>query len=264
MSDTNLAPTPEPTPAPVLPVEQQKNALYPDADAQQEIANNAVGMNTPAPKPADPAPAPAPAAEAKPEPTGNPLTDGEGGKQVNPLTGDEVKPEPAAAAAPEGDAIDPASYEITLPEGVTADEDTLNAFRTEAAALRLPPEGAQKLADIGMSLLQKQQTAALESFNSQIEAWKSEVRALPEFQGDLSQQSWNTLARMMDEHGSPELRAMLNATGAGHSPHLVKFVLSMAKLTSEPAPLDVHGRPVLNGGKKPTNVELVYPNLAPQ
>jgi hypothetical protein len=231
------------------------NALYPtnaEAGKPGEIAPAAAPVDPAAAAPAAPSVEPAAAA-----PEGAPA---EG--EAKPV--EETKPEGEAPAK-----IDPASYEIKLAEGFVVDEPSLNEFKTTAAELGLPPEGAQKLVDLYTKVAQAQvaklNDASAAEFQRQQSEWTQQVQAMPEFQGERAAQTTAFLGRVMDEFGSPEAREYLNSTGAGNHPAIVKMILGMANalLEGEPTPVGKPGSLASPTGKAParrSGAEILYPS----
>lgn len=219
-----------------------------------------------------------PPAGADPEPSGDPAPPGDG-VAAEPSASPSATPEPDAAPrenilAPEGDKeaeaaalppIDPASYEITIPDSMTVDEGLLTEFRTLAAESRLPPTAAQPLMDLYAKAMNTH-IAALQASDDAVKAsWMTTTNALPDFQGPTRETSLAAVDRVMAEFASPALRTFLNETGLGNHPDLVQMVLKVGKFLGEAKP-PTPGKPVSTdraGRPNGAAPQLSFPNTPP-
>jgi len=212
---------------------------------------------------------PAPPAEAapEPEPAGvDPSTD-----QTTPPVEGEAKPDGEVEAKPAKAAAEPTapltvdSYaDLSLGEGLTADDTALTSAKEIFAEAQLPPEAAQKLLDLYTTNLKTASEAAAratqESFTNLNSQWLEATNALPEMQGEAKKQTLAILGRTMDEFGSPEAREAFNLTGAGNNPHIVKYILSLAQAVVEGGPTPA-GAPVTTDPRKGKSLgQRLYPN----
>lgn len=146
--------------------------------------------------------------------------------------------------APEGD------YELVMPDGVDVDKSMLEAFNPLAKELDLSNAGAQRVAEF---YIEKVQPAIAEAFVKGIEAdvethkaqlasdtkamiaedAKAEVAADRVFDGLTIDAVSRVSARALDRFGSPELRTLLNESGYGNSPEMVKFTYAIGKMIGE-------------------------------
>lgn len=149
----------------------------------------------------------------------------------------------AAVTAPDYSAL-------KLPEGVEASDPLLEAFKATAGELNIPAEAAQALMDKVLPQFQAQaqtQIAAevakyFPTSKATVEGWEKELRADPEIGGSKLTPAATEVARAMAVYGNPEeIKAALNATGAGSHPVLFKWLHRMSLAVSE-------GTAVTNGG----------------
>ncbi len=225
------------------------------------MADDAPVVETPAPA-AEAAPVVAPAAEpsllsgAGPEPKVEAKADDAASADPKP-DADATKPDPAPAAAAEP--LKPEDYTFTPPEGIALDDAALAPFKELAAELQIPKDKAQALIDLYGTNAKAQQTAQVEAFQAKQAEWKAEVLGLPEFQGTEGKTTFTAIGRLMDEHDpSSEVRAILDQTGMGNHPAVVKFFAGIAKQTSEGGPTSQGG--VRNSGGPKTPGAILYPN----
>jgi len=144
---------------------------------------------------------------------------------------------PVEGAAPAEVVEAPIVYDLKLPETFQADEPSLSELTALAAEAKLPPEQAQKLVDLHVKATEAfvaQQQQAFQALQTQ---WVSEINALPDFATPAQREaSLRSIAGVLDEFGSPDVRAAFEMTGAGNNPHIVNFVLKVSKALSEGAP----------------------------
>jgi hypothetical protein len=166
---------------------------------------------------------------------------------------DGDKPGDKPAGAPE-------QYEdFTAPEGVKLDAEVSGEFKSLAKELNLPQETAQKVADLGVKLAQKwqaQQTAALGEAAAK---WATDSQADKEFGGDKLQENLATAKKALDTFGSPELKTLLNESGLGNHPEVIRLLFKAGTAISEDRL--VAGK----SGTTPaaTTAQRMFPNMNP-
>lgn len=146
--------------------------------------------------------------------------------------------------APEGD------YEFDMPEGVEVDKSMLDAFTPVAKELDLSTPGAQKLVEMYIEKVQPAVAEAIvKGIETDVENQKAQFAADTKamiledakaekaedriFAGDNLEAVTRTSARALDRFGSPELRTLLDASGLGNNPEVVKFTYKIGKLVGE-------------------------------
>lgn len=127
-------------------------------------------------------------------------------------TTDAQAPETQATAAA------PDSYEFTMPEGVALDKTAADEFTAIAKELKLNQADAQKVADVGAKMAQRQAEAHLQL----VESWVESVKADKEIGGDKLAENLAVARKAIDMFGTPELKDVLNATGFGNHPAVIK------------------------------------------
>jgi len=152
--------------------------------------------------------------------------------EAKPADGDK----PAEGEKPEDDKPQgaPEEYaEFTLPDGVEFDAELGGDLKTFAKEQNLSQEQAQKLADLGAKQLQKFQAAQADAVAQAREAWQSEARADKEYGGDKFDESLASAKKAVDAFATPELKTLLNQTGLGNHPELIRFMVRAGKAISE-------------------------------
>ena len=220
----------------------------------------------PAAAPAEAAPAgdPAPAAEAAPEPTsilGDAVAGGaddaaKGAEPAAAADGDGAAAEAAGdpVADPEAAAVEATPYEgLTPPEGFEAlDTDAIAAATPLMRAFGVADDKAQdfinQAAPVITGMIERATTAAAEAQAEQQAAlrteWANTVKADPELGGANYDKTVSMAAVALDKFFDEDTRKMLNITGLGNYPGVVKGWAKIGAhfaegeiVTGEPAPL---------------------------
>lgn len=123
----------------------------------------------------------------------------------------------------------PESYELKMPEGVQLDSAAAEEFTAIAKELKLDQAAAQKLADIGAKMATRQ----AEAHAQLVETWTEQVKTDKEIGGDKLDENLGVARKAIDTFGSPELKALLNSTGLGNHPEVVKLAFKVGKAISE-------------------------------
>lgn len=146
---------------------------------------------------------------------------------------------PAAASPPAG-AVTAESYQaFTLPDGMTVDDGLLGRFRSVAAGLGLTQAQAQQLVDLRAE--QARQEAAAHAGQSR--QWAEEARRDPEFGGAGFQTALAVADRGLASFATPELRALLDQTGLGNHPEMIRLAYRIGRTLSEPGPVQPGATP---------------------
>lgn len=148
----------------------------------------------------------------------------------------------------------PESYEFKMPEGVELDSKAADEFSAIAKELKLSQADAQRIADVAVKMQQKQ----AETHAEMVKGWADSCKTDKEFGGDNLQQNLSVARKAIDTFGSPELKAMLNSTGMGNHPEVVRFAFKAGKAISEDSF-------VQSGSRTPTPdaslEKRLYPNM---
>ena len=112
----------------------------------------------------------------------------------------------------------PEAYEFTMPEGVAVDKTAAEEFTAIAKELKLDQASAQKVADVGAKMAQRQ----AEAHAKLVETWVEQTKADKDIGGDKLQENLAVARKAIDTFGTPELKDVLNATGFGNHPAVIK------------------------------------------
>lgn len=138
----------------------------------------------------------------------------------------------AAAGAQDTKATDPAapeSYDLKMPEGVELDQAAAAEFTAIAKELKLDQAAAQKLADVGAKMAQRQ----VEAHAKLVESWVEQVKTDKEIGGDRFEENLGIARKALEAFGTPALRDVLNATGIGNHPEVIRAFYKVGKAISE-------------------------------
>ena len=123
----------------------------------------------------------------------------------------------------------PESYELKMPEGIELDKTAADEFSTIAKELKLDQASAQKFADVGAKMAQRQ----VEKHAELVQSWVEQVKADKDIGGDKLQENLGIARKALETFGTPELRDILNATGFGNNPEVIRAFYKMGKAIGE-------------------------------
>jgi hypothetical protein len=148
----------------------------------------------------------------------------------------------------------PETYEFKAPEGATLDDAVVSQFSEVAKELNLPQDAAQKILDKMAPAMAARQAEQIEAIRTD---WANTARADKEFGGEKLTENLGVAKKALDQFGTPELRALLNDTGMGNHPEVIRFMYRAGKAISEDG--------FVQGGRKsaPTDpAKRLFPNHA--
>lgn len=144
--------------------------------------------------------------------------------------------------------------DFTMPEGIELDTELAGELKTFAKEHGLNQDQAQKIADMGAQMLQKQQDA----FNGLRKDWEAQSRQDQEFGGDKFEQNLATMNKVLGHFATPEFVQFLEESGLGQHPEMLRVWHRVAQAVDEDKL--VTGAPGANSGEK-TLEQRLYPNM---
>ena len=138
----------------------------------------------------------------------------------------------------------PEQYEFQAPEGQAFDAAVLEAYSDVAKELNLSQEDAQKLLDKVAPVMQARQQEQIAQVQ---EDWANATRADKELGGDKLDASLSVAKKALDAFATPELKTLLNQSGLGNNPEVIRFMYRAGKAMSEDK--IVTGRQTTGGDK---------------
>lgn len=140
----------------------------------------------------------------------------------------QTSAQPSAAPAQPQPTPEP-DYTFEMPEGIELDKSGAEEFTAIAKELKLPPDAAKKLVGLEVKRIQAQQ----EAHTKLVESWAEQVKADKELGGEKLQENLAVARKAIDTFGTPELKDLLNTTGMGNHPEVVKLAYKIGKAISE-------------------------------
>lgn len=197
-------------------------------------SENAAGQAA-ASNPATAAPAQLAAAQTQPA-TGEASKPAEvQAKEAGTILG--ASPEAGKEGNPSGESAKqtaPEKYtDFTLPEGMTIDKAALEKATPTFKELNLSQEQAQKLVTLQSELTNAQLTKIQDNFNSKVNEWKLESEKLF---GAKANEEFAIAVKAIDRFGGQELRKLMDESGLGNHPEIIKAFNKIGKMLSEGQP----------------------------
>lgn len=155
-------------------------------------------------------------------------------------TPSEEKKEGDEAAKKDGEkpaALDTKS--LKFPEGFAADDKVLEEFTGVLSDDKLSPQDrAQKLVDLHAKALKEAVERPSKIWDDIHTKWIDEVAKDKEFgtgnaRAPLKPEAAAQISKVIEQFGSPEVREVMNITGAGNNPHVLRMVWNISKVLTE-------------------------------
>lgn len=179
------------------------------------------------------------------------------GNGAAPAATQPAATQPAAEGAkPAGESTETTAevvYEFTAPEGIELDKASTDEFTAIAKELKLSKADAQRVVDLAV----KRESERMDTHRKTVSDWADQVKADKELGGDKLDETMATAKKAIDL-GPPELKELLNNSGIGNHPAVVKWAYTVGKALSEDR--FVSGKP---GDKPPTIASRLFPNMNP-
>lgn len=164
----------------------------------------------------------------------------------------ESQPEPEAVSEEAGA---PESYDaFEMPEGYGVDETILSEYQSWAKENNFTQEQAQE----GINLVSRLKQAELERWGEQQAAWVNEAKGDKEFGGEKFDKNIAVAVKARETFGTPEFVEMLDISGLGNHPEMVRFLYRVGSQISE-------GRMVAGSpsASPRTHESVLYPSMNP-
>ena len=147
--------------------------------------------------------------------------------------------------------------DFAFEEGKALDAELADDIKATAKELGLTQSQAQKLADLALKRTESAQSKQAEMLAQARDEWAGQAKADKEFGGDAIEANLATARKALDTFGTPELKALLNESGLGNHPEVIRFFYRSGKAISEDR--------VIRGGAagQPTDpAKRMFPNQA--
>ena len=153
-------------------------------------------------------------------------------------------------------------FSVKAPEGAEAYQADFDKFAGDMDDwLKANPnasvrEALAEAASRQARLVGESQAQALEQRNQQISAWDDELKADKDFGGEAFDKNVATAIKGLEAVGSPELRQMLDQTGLGSHPEIVRAFKKVGELVAD-APFATGAQPAQSASP----AARMYPNM---
>lgn len=149
---------------------------------------------------------------------------------------------PAAPAVPE-------KYTFTAPDGKEYDPSLLESFSGAAKEAGLTQDAAQKLIEKMAPAIAERQLDQVKAIH---QGWLDAASSDKEFGGEKLTENLGVARKALDNFGTPDLRKLLDDTGLGNHPEVIRFMFRAGRAISEDK--FVGGAPAGTGKLNPANV----------
>lgn len=144
----------------------------------------------------------------------------------------------------------PESYSFTAPEGQEYDAGVIEAFSSVAKELKLPQDAASKILETVAPVMAARHAELVENQKTE---WMNASKADKEFGGDRLNENLAVAAKALDMFGTPELKILLNESGFGNHPEMIRAFFRAGKAVSDDS--------IVNAGSGRTaQSKSLYPN----
>lgn len=151
------------------------------------------------------------------------------------------------------------AIELKLPEGSSLDATYLEQTKAMAKDLGLTQEAAQKLVERDNAMMagfvQQHQT----KWNEQVVQWEGVVKSDKEIGGNNFQSSVSDARTALDKFGTPEFKQMLNQSGYGNHPELIRLLSRVGKAMREDKMVTTSSQPARD---QKSFAEAFYPSMS--
>lgn len=124
----------------------------------------------------------------------------------------------------------PERYDFKAGEGVSYDAAVIDAYSEVAKELNLSQDNAQKVLDKMAPVIAARQSEQIAALHAD---WANSSKADKEFGGEKLAENLGTAKKAMDAFATPELRTLLNDTGLGNHPEVIRMFYRAGKSISE-------------------------------
>ena len=128
----------------------------------------------------------------------------------------------------------PSEYaDFDMPENMEVDKDALETFVPVAKELNLTQEQAQSLVSLQAEQVQKVAKAQEDTWAETTDKWRADSKSDKEFGGEAYDENVAKAKHALDKIGTPELRDLLDVTGTGNHPEVIRLLVRVDKLIGE-------------------------------
>jgi hypothetical protein len=146
----------------------------------------------------------------------------------------ETKPEGEGAADTADAEGAPEAYaDFTVPEGMTLEPETTNAFKELAKSSNLSQASAQKLVDLASGLVDKTMQGLQAQMGERVAQWAEQAKADPVVGGPKFTENVQVALDAVTKFGDPELKQAFEEYGLGNHPAFIRAFYRIGKAMGE-------------------------------
>jgi hypothetical protein len=158
--------------------------------------------------------------------------------------------------------------DFKLPDGVTLDASEVTDLQTYAKTNNLTQEQAQAVLDRTLKTRSDTEASVVakqaEALKTMSTEWKATTQADKEIGGDALQANLATAVKARDAFGSPALIQILNDSGMGNHPEVVRFFVKVGKAMSEDKFVQGNANSGTAANPDAARAARMYPSMAPK
>lgn len=168
----------------------------------------------------------------------------------------DTKDTDSKADEPEGA---PEKYlDFTVPETMELNQELLEQALPVFKGLNLTQEQAQELIDLQAGFAEKESQALTDAWENTMTEWVDQSKSDSEFGGKVFTETLVNAKEAISAFGNDGFKSMLETTGVGNHPEMIRFLNKIGKITKEHDILPGGSK----GGEQPNQAALMYPSMA--
>lgn len=149
---------------------------------------------------------------------------------------------------------------FNMPEGMEVDQEILNEYLPYAKELGLTQEQAQRGVDFAARAVQKTIDGFYAQHDETVQKYAADLKNDKELGGKNYDEAVGYAQKAMKAFATPELNAVLNSTGLGNHPEMVRAFYRVGKAISEDNTLHTGTQ----SSREKTDEELFFNNSKPK
>lgn len=161
----------------------------------------------------------------------------------------------------------PDQYTFEPPEGMSVDQEVLDAAMSVAKDAGLTQAQFQKLTEFDVQRTQAAQQAAVDGWNTRVQGWREAARTDKEFGGEAYDANVKTALSVVDQFGDKDLKALLRSPSEdnpdglaiGNHPALLRFLNRIGKKLGDPS--FVQGDATTQDTTDEVRLRRMYPSM---
>jgi hypothetical protein len=139
-----------------------------------------------------------------------------------------------------------------LPDNFDMNDETLGEYHTFAKENGLTQEQAQR----GVDMVAQMKQAEMTQWVDQQKSWVDDAKKDAEYGGDKFEENIAVAVKARDSFGTPEFNEMLDSSGLGNHPEMIRFLNRVGKQISEDGVI-VGGSSISNQSRE----AVLYPSM---